>query len=77
MAELDLTALGRMKGTCAIIALTLITVKTVNTLNIDQLLEVKITLMPLILELLVKVLVVLATIHIVRDLLLKVCLIFN
>jgi hypothetical protein len=65
-----------MQGTCAIIALPLITMKAVATLHIDLLLEVEIVLQPLILELRVKVLV-LPAVDVIHNLLLKVCLIFN
>jgi hypothetical protein len=70
MAEIDLSAWRRMQGTCAIIALPLVTMEAVATLHIDLLLEVEIVLQPLILELLVKVLE-LPAVDVVHNLLLK------
>ena len=65
-----------MQGTCAIVTLPIITVETIPSLNIDLLLEVKVVLQPLVLELLVEILELTST-KVIHDLLFKVSLIFN
>ncbi len=65
-----------MQSPCAVVALPFITMKAIAALNINLLLEVEVVLQSLILELLVKVLV-LSTIDVIHDLLLKVALVLN
>lgn len=76
MAEVNFAVLGRMEGTSTVIALALITVKPITSFHIDLLLQIEVMFQTLILELLIQVLVM-ATVDVVHDLLLKVSLILN